>query len=135
VASVALGACIIEKHLTLSRGVPGPDSPFSLEPAEFRAMVDAVRLATSALGQVSFGPASHETASLGFRRSLFVVADIKAGETITMQNVRSIRPAGGLPPKHLPQVLGQIARQDIARGTPLEWSHLQKQSEPSQRAA
>lgn len=119
VAAVALGACIIEKHFTLSRATPGPDSAFSLEPHEFKAMVDAVRVAEKALGEVRYEPTKHEAASRAFRRSLFVVEDMKAGDVFTESNVRSIRPAHGLAPKHLPEVLGRRAVRDIARGTPL----------------
>ena len=122
VAAVALGACIIEKHFTLSRAVPGPDSAFSLEPHEFRAMVDAVRVAEKALGEVHYGASEREASSLAFRRSLFVVEDIRAGEPFTERNVRSIRPANGLPPKHLPEVLGRRAERELKRGTPLEWA-------------
>jgi pseudaminic acid synthase len=121
VAAVALGACIIEKHLTLSRDVKGPDSAFSLEPHEFKAMVDAVRTAERALGTIRFGPGDHEMASLAFRRSLFVVEDVKKGETFSAQNVRSIRPAHGLHTRNLSQVLGCKAARDIPRGTPLSW--------------
>ncbi len=121
VAAVALGACIIEKHLTLSRSVPGPDSAFSLEPHEFRAMVDAVRTAEKALGDVHYGCSGKEEASRAFRRSLFVVDDVKEGEAFTAANVRSIRPANGLHPRHLAEVLGKRAAQSIKRGTPLCW--------------
>lgn len=121
VAAVALGACIIEKHFTLSRSLPGPDSAFSLEPNEFKAMVDAVRTAEKALGQVQYEVTDKERASLVFRRSLFVVRDIKAGEEFTAENVRSIRPAHGLHPRHLIEVLGRRAATDIKAGTPLAW--------------
>lgn len=121
VAAVTLGACVIEKHLTLSRADGGPDSEFSLEPHEFKEMVDAVRVAERALGNVYFGATSAENASLAFRRSLFVVRDVKRGEKFSEQNVRSIRPAAGLHTRYLPQVLGKVANQDIARGTPLSW--------------
>jgi len=121
VAAVALGACIIEKHLTLSRSTPGPDSAFSLEPHEFKAMVDAVRTAEKALGMVHFGLSAKEEASRIFRRSLFVVEDVKQGEAFTPANVRSIRPAHGLHPRHLPEVLGKSASREIKRGTPLTW--------------
>ena len=121
VAAVTLGACIIEKHLTLSRADRGPDSAFSLEPEEFRMMVDAVRFAEKALGEVSFGPSEREQASLKFRRSLFVVEEVKSGEPFTEKNVRSIRPGHGLHTRHLPQVLGRRAVCDIERGTPLHW--------------
>ena len=119
VAAVTLGACIIEKHLTLSRGIPGPDSAFSLEPQEFRAMVDAVRTAEEALGQISYGASEEESKSRVFRRSLFAVRNIKAGEVLTAENVRSIRPGYGLHPRCLKEILGARATQDIERGTPL----------------
>jgi pseudaminic acid synthase len=122
VAAVALGACIIEKHLCLRRADGGPDSAFSLEPEEFKAMVDAVRTAEKALGSPQFSPGNREANSLKFRRSLFVVEDVKRGEVFTKQNVRSIRPADGLHPRHLSEVLGQRATCDIERGTPLRWA-------------
>jgi len=121
VAAVALGACIIEKHLTLSRSTPGPDSAFSLEPQEFKAMVDAVRIAEKALGEIHFGLSAKEEASRVFRRSLFVVEDVKQGEAFTVANVRSIRPGHGLHPRHLTEVLGKSAARGIKRGTPLRW--------------
>lgn len=124
VVAVTLGACIIEKHFTLSRSTPGPDSAFSLEPREFKQMVDAIRVAEKAVGKVSYEVTEREAASRVFRRSLFVVADIKAGEPFTEKNIRSIRPGYGLPPKHLSDILGRRATCDIARGTPLEWSHV-----------
>ena len=122
VAAVALGACIIEKHLCLRRADGGPDSAFSLEPQEFKAMVDAVRTAERALGVVQFGAGTREANSLRFRRSLFVVEDVKRGDVFTKQNVRSIRPANGLHPRHLGEVLNQRAACDIERGTPLSWN-------------
>ena len=121
VAAVALGACIVEKHFTLSRDIPGPDSAFSLEPQEFKAMVEAIRVAEKALGKVSYEVGEREAASRVFRRSLFVVKDMKAGEVFTHENVRSIRPGYGLPPKFLKEVLGRRAACDIKAGTPLEW--------------
>jgi pseudaminic acid synthase len=124
VAAVALGASIVEKHFTLSREAPGPDSAFSLEPHEFRAMVDAIRVAEAAAGEVRYGTGEREAGSRVFRRSLFVVADVCAGEPFTPANVRSIRPGAGLPPKHLPEVLGRRAARDVARGTPLAWAHV-----------
>lgn len=122
VAAVALGACLVEKHLTLSRSRPGPDSAFSLEPQEFKAMVAAIRVAEAALGEVRYELTEQETASRVFRRSLFVVADMRAGETFTTDNVRSIRPAHGLAPKYLLEVLGQKAAVAIKKGTPLKLS-------------
>jgi len=121
VAAVSLGACIIEKHFTLSREFTGPDSAFSLEPHEFKAMVDGVRMAESALGEVHYGLSPAEEKSRGFRRSLFIVEDVKAGEVLTRRNVRSIRPANGLHPRYLDKVLGCCAAHDILRGTPLGW--------------
>jgi N-acetylneuraminate synthase len=121
VAAVALGACIVEKHFTLSRAIPGPDSSFSLEPQEFKAMAETIRTVEKALGEVQYAVGEHEAKSLPFRRSLFVVKDMKAGEVFTGENVRSIRPAFGLPPKNLHEVLGRRAAQDIAMGTPLRW--------------
>lgn len=122
VASVALGACIIEKHFTLSRQIEGPDSAFSLEPQEFKSMVEAVRTAEKALGGVRYGLDETEEPSRVFRRSLFVVNDVKAGEPLTEENVRCVRPGHGLAPKYLRNVLGRVARQDIKRGTPLGWA-------------
>ena len=122
VAAVTLGAVAIEKHLTLARADGGPDAGFSLEPAEFEAMARAVREAASALGRVSYEPKPSEAPSRPFRRSLYAVADIAAGEALTEANVRSIRPANGLAPRHLPDVLGRRALVPIARGTPLSWS-------------
>jgi pseudaminic acid synthase len=121
VAAVALGACIIEKHMTLSRSTPGPDSAFSLEPQEFKAMVDATRTAEKALGTVHFGLSAKEETSRIFRRSLFVVEDVQQGDAFTPANVRSIRPAHGLHPRYLPEVLGKRASRKIKRGTPLSW--------------
>jgi len=126
VVAVALGACIIEKHLTLSRNTPGPDSAFSLEPAEFKAMVRAVRTAEKALGEVYFGLGASEEKSRAFRRSLFVTADVRQGEAFTDRNVRSIRPGHGLHTRHLPEVLGRRATRDIERGTPLSWELVQR---------
>jgi pseudaminic acid synthase len=127
VAAVALGACILEKHITLSRSEPGPDSAFSLEPQEFKAVVDAVRVAEKALGEVHFGVSEKEASSRVFRRSLFVVKDIKNGEAFTAENVRSIRPGHGLHTRYLPEVLGRHAARDIERGTPLSWELVNRQ--------
>jgi N-acetylneuraminate synthase len=121
VAAVALGACILEKHFILSRSLPGPDSAFSLEPGEFRAMVQAVRDAERALGEVNYTVSPQESKSRQFRRSLFVVADMRAGDTFTPQNVRSLRPAAGLHPRHYDTIIGRRAARDIPRGTPLQW--------------
>ncbi len=122
VVAVALGACIIEKHLTLSRAAGGPDAPFSLEPDEFRAMVAAVRTAERAVGTVCYGATKSEVSSRVFRRSLFVIRDVKKGETFTEENVRSIRPGHGLAPKHLKDILGRQAARDVEKGTPMSWN-------------
>ncbi len=125
VAAITLGACIIEKHLTLTRSDPGPDSAFSLQPEEFKQMVDAARIAEKALGDVHFGVSAREGASREFRRSLYVVEDMKRGERFTAKNVRSIRPSHGLHTRHLAEVLGCAAACDIKRGTPLSWEIIQ----------
>ncbi|MBU0909358.1 MAG: pseudaminic acid synthase [Proteobacteria bacterium] len=121
VAAVALGACLIEKHLTLCRADGGPDSAFSLEPDEFRAMVAAVRQAEMALGAVNFEPTEKEKKSRIFRRSLFVVQEMRAGQEFTLGNTASIRPGHGLHPRYLEMVIGRRAAVDIPRGTPLSW--------------
>lgn len=124
VAAVTLGACMIEKHFTLSHDLPGPDSKFSLEPAEFKTMVEAVRTAEAALGEVHYGLQPDEEVSRVFRRSLFVVQEMQVGDLFTAANVRSIRPGHGLHTRYLEEVLGRRANQPIARGTPLAWSHV-----------
>lgn len=121
VSAVALGACLIEKHFTLSRGDPGPDASFSLEPTELAETVTAVKVAWEALGDPDLGASAREDASLVFRRSLFVVEDVGAGDAFTRQNVRSIRPGYGLPPRHLSEILGARSARPISRGTPLSW--------------
>jgi len=125
VAAVALGACIVEKHFTLSRDMPSPDSAFSLEPREFKEMVDAIRVAEKALGGVHYEVGEKESKSRVFRRSLFVVKDMKAGEVFTEENLRSIRPGYGMHPKYLKEVLGRRAARRIKLGTPLEWKLVQ----------
>jgi len=125
VAAVALGAAIIEKHLTLSRQRATCDAAFSLEPGEFNEMVRAVRTAHAALGTVHYGAREEEAETRRLRRSLFVVEDIKRGERFTGQNVRSIRPGEGLHTRYLQEVLGRTARSDIRRGTPLGWEHVE----------
>jgi len=122
VAATALGACVIEKHLTLRRADGGPDSAFSLEPEELARLVEETSTAHDALGRVTYAPEASEMAMRDLRRSLYVVADMAAGESFTPHNLRSIRPGRGLAPKHLPEVLGRRARVSIARGTPLSWA-------------
>ncbi len=121
VAAVAMGACVIEKHFTLARSDGGPDAAFSLEPDEFAALVRDCKDAWKSLGRAHYDTLGSERASLLFRRSLYVTADVKAGEPLTKANVRSIRPGNGLAPVHLDAVLGKAASRDIARGEPLAW--------------
>jgi N-acetylneuraminate synthase len=121
VAAVALGASVIEKHVTLARADGGVDAAFSLEPAELAALATEIERAWQALGDARIGPTEGEREGLRFRRSLFVTADVRAGDRVTAGNVRSIRPAGGLPPDELGRVLGRAFRCDVPRGTPLTW--------------
>ncbi len=122
VAAVSLGACVIEKHFTLSRSDGGPDSAFSLEPHEFEALVKAVRVAEDALGEVRYGVTEEEKKSRVFRRSLFAADSIKSGEAFTADNLRSVRPGHGLHPRFMDAIIGRRARQDIEFGTPLDWA-------------
>jgi N-acetylneuraminate synthase len=126
IAGIASGASLIEVHLTLSRAGGGEDVAFSFEPAEFAAMVDGCRTAWKALGDVSYQLEPSETGNKTFRRSLYAVADIPAGGAFTEQNVRSIRPGYGLAPKHLPEILGRRASRAISRGTPMDWSLVER---------
>ena len=119
VAAVALGGCVIEKHFTLARADGGPDSGFSLEPAEFKSLVSDCKDAWRALGRVHYDTLGSERGSKTFRRSLYVVRDVKRGEELTKDNIRSIRPGLGLPPVRLWDVLGRPASRDLARGEPL----------------
>jgi len=121
VGAVALGAVMIEKHFTLRRADGGPDAAFSLEPAELAQLVRDSRVAWQALGRVNYERTRSEKQSAVFRRSLYAVQDIAAGAPFTPANVRSIRPAYGLAPKHLLAILGRAARTEIKRGTPLDW--------------
>jgi len=121
VASVALGATVIEKHFTLSRADGGVDSSFSMEPAEMAQLVLETERAWQAMGQVSYGPTAAEMKSLQFRRSLYVVKDLKAGELLTVDNLRAIRPGLGLPTKYISVFLGKRVARDVKRGTALDW--------------
>jgi pseudaminic acid synthase len=121
VTAVALGACVLEKHTTLSRADGGVDAAFSAEPEELAEYVRQTRQAQETIGQERFGPSPHEAASTIFRRSLFVVEDVEAGESFTRTNVRSIRPNAGLAPKELSKILGRQAARRVVRGTPLSW--------------
>lgn len=125
VAAVALGARVIEKHFTLARADGGPDGAFSLEPEEFKRMAREIRSVEKALGRVSYARSAKEEASAVFRRSLFVVRDMRAGEEFTEANVRSIRPGNGLHTRHLADVLGKRCGRDVPAGTPLAWELLQ----------
>ena len=122
IASVALGTTVIEKHVTLSRADGGVDSAFSLQPEELAQLVRETRTARDALGTVLTGPAETEKSSLVFRRSLYICADLRPGDTLTPQNLRAIRPGLGLPPKHLDTLLGKRVTKAIRRGTPADWS-------------
>jgi pseudaminic acid synthase len=122
IAAVALGASIIEKHLTLDRSEGGPDAAFSAEPNELATLVQATRDAHAALGTVRFGPSAGELPSLRFRRSLRALKAIAVGEPFTDDNVRSIRPAGGLAPIEIDRVRGAVAAREISAGDPILWS-------------
>ncbi|MBU0620448.1 MAG: pseudaminic acid synthase [Gammaproteobacteria bacterium] len=124
VASVALGATVIEKHFTLNRADGGVDSAFSMEPAEMKQLVAETARAWQAMGKVSYGPTEAEKSSIQYRRSLYVVQDIKAGDVLTKENVRAIRPGLGLPTRYLDQVLGRAVKHDTKRGTALNWGLL-----------
>jgi pseudaminic acid synthase len=124
VASVALGACIIEKHFILNRNLGGPDADFSIEPCEFKLMVESVRNVEKALGKVTYELTEKIKRNRIFSRSLFVVEDVKMGELFTENNVKSIRPGYGLHPKYIKIIIGRTAKQDISRGTPLSWDVL-----------
>lgn len=128
VAAVALGACVIEKHITLARADGGPDAEFSLEPHELADLVRDCRTAHAALGGIDYGLKSSERANIVFRRSLYAVMDIAKGEELTADNIRSIRPGHGLPPKELPALLGRRVSRDIPRGTALGWSMIEDKS-------
>ncbi len=124
IAAVALGARVIEKHFILDRAMGGADSAFSLEPSEFRLMVDAVRDTEKLMGKVTYELSDKSLKSREFSRSLFIAKDVKAGELITSENVRSVRPGFGLAPKYLNDILGKSFRTDSIKGTPLAWDHI-----------
>lgn len=124
-AAVALGACVVERHLTLARSMGGPDAAFSDEPKEFAAMVQAVRETEAALGEFHYGPTESEVPMLRFRRSLWVVRAVAAGEYLTPDDIRCLRPADGLAPKHWDEVIGKRAQVVIPYGTPLQWEMLE----------
>jgi len=124
VASVALGASVIEKHFTLDRADGGVDSTFSMEPDEMHSLVVESERAWQALGSISYGPTEKEIKSVAYRRSLYITKDIKAGERLTLENLRAIRPGLGLPPKYYEIVLGRRINQDVKNGTPMSWELL-----------
>ena len=119
IVAVSMGACVVEKHMCLSRNIPNPDAAFSMEPAEFKKMVDDIRDALEIKGNVQYGPTEKEEDNLKFRRSLFAVKEIYVGDTFTEENVRSIRPSNGLKPIYLKELLGKKAKRDIPYGTPI----------------
>ena len=121
VASIALGATVIEKHFTLSRAEGGVDAAFSLEPAEMSQLVEECRAAYEALGEIGYMVQEQEKKSLAFRRSLYVAEDMKAGEAFTEKNLRRIRPGLGLAPKYYDIILGRRVNKDVERGTPVQW--------------
>lgn len=125
VVSVALGAKVIEKHFILDKSIGGPDASFSLDKHEFKQLVDSVRDAEKSLGKVDYELTDEKIKSRQFSRSLFVVKDIRAGEVLTTENIRSIRPGNGLKPKYIESVCGKKARNDISMGTPLSWGLIQ----------
>ena len=122
VSAVVLGAQIIEKHVTLSRADGGPDAEFSLEPDELKALVEDCHIAWRSIGEARIGRQEAAEDSLVFKRSLYVVDDMKAGDVFTALNVRSIRPGYGLAPKHLDEIYGHVAKKEIKRGTPMSWA-------------
>ncbi|MCB5189971.1 pseudaminic acid synthase [Methylobacillus arboreus] len=124
IASVALGATVIEKHFTLNRADGGVDSTFSMEPAEMKQLVIETERAWLALGKVSYGPTEVEKKSLQYRRTLYIVKDLKLGEVLTSENVKAIRPGLGLSSKYMDIVLGMKVTSNIKKGTPVEWSIL-----------
>lgn len=126
VAAVALGAKIIEKHFTLSREEDGPDSAFSMEPCEFKRMVEDIRVVEKAIGKVSYNLTEKQRRSREHSRSLFVVKDIKVGETFTEENVKSIRPGFGMKTKYIKDIIGKRATVDLKHGTPMEWKFLER---------
>jgi pseudaminic acid synthase len=121
VAAVAHGATVIEKHFTLRRADGGVDSTFSLEPEELRALVTETERAWQSLGEISYGPGDSEKKSLIFRRSIYIAADLKAGDVLTDKNLRCVRPGLGLPPKFYDELLGRRVNQDVKKGTPMAW--------------
>ena len=126
VTAVALGASVIEKHFCIDRSIENPDSSFSMNPKEFKQMVCDIRQAEKAIGIIKYGPSEQEKENLQFRRSIFCIKDIKKGEQLTDENIGIIRPGYGLKPKYYSEVIGQLALQDIKRGTPIQFNLIGK---------
>jgi N-acetylneuraminate synthase len=125
IASVALGASIIEKHFTLNRFAGGPDDSFSLEPSELSALCRDTKIAWSALGQVDYGRKSSELANIKFRRSLYFVKDLELGEILTSDSIRSVRPGFGLPPKVFDEIIGKKMKKNALKNTPVDWDYFE----------
>jgi pseudaminic acid synthase len=124
VSSVPLGVSIIEKHFIIDRSLGGPDAAFSMEPEEFKLMVQRIREVELALGKIDYDMTDKKIKSRQFARSLFVISDIQEGEEFTEDNIKSIRPGNGLPPKYIDEIIGKKANKSLKRGTPLEWKHI-----------
>ncbi len=124
IASVALGATVIEKHVTINRAEGGVDSAFSLEPDELKQLVQGTLTAWQAIGSLQFGPSNEEAGSLVFRRSLYICENMKAGDALTPGNLRAIRPGHGLPPKYIDRVMGKRVNRALKKGTALRWEFL-----------
>ena len=122
IAAVALGARVVEKHFILDRALGGPDASFSLEPDQFAALVNKVRITEQALGKVQWGPTGQAAANKQFGRSLFIAKDMKAGDVLTETNLRSVRPGDGLHTRHWHALLGRVVTRDVLKGTPMNWS-------------
>jgi N-acetylneuraminate synthase len=131
VGSVTLGATVIEKHFTLRRADGGVDSAFSMEPEEMSQLVIEAERAWQALGKIHYGRTEAEKASVGYRRSLYVAKDMKSGDVFTAENLRTVRPGLGLPPKYYDVLLGQSVNQDVSKGTPVTWDYLKHPNQSS----
>ena len=126
VSAISLGACAIEKHFTISRSDKGPDSEFSIEPKELSSLVKETKIAWEALGVKSFKRPKAEKNSFVFRRSIYFVSDLKAGDKVSEKDIRRIRPGYGLPPKYFKEIIGMELNQDVERGDSVQWSHFNK---------
>lgn len=124
IAAVALGARLLEKHFILDRSVGGPDASFSLNPEEFRSLVDGVRVAEQSLGRIQYGATGQAAANKKFGRSLFIAQDVAAGEALTPENLRAVRPGDGLHTRHYAELIGRKVRRDVKKGAPVDWSLL-----------